>query len=61
MNHYVDVLPPNRYLFIYFFRTFYIYHREPTLLFVNCKWKLNKRENLTCFVVFLNVLWCGVK
>ena len=34
------------------------HHREPTLLFVNCKWKLNKTENLTCFVLFLNLLWC---
>ena len=29
-------------------------HREPTLLF-DCKVKLNKRENLTCFVLFLNL------
>ena len=28
----------------------------PKLLFVNCKWKLN-RQNLTCFVLFLNLLW----
>ena len=31
------------------------------LSFVNCKWKLNKKENLTCFVLFLNLLWCEVK
>ena len=31
------------------------------LLFLNCKWKLNKRENLTCLVLFLNLLWCEVK
>ena len=36
-------------------------HREPTLLFVNCKWKLNNRLNLTCFVLFLNLLRCEVK
>ena len=35
-------------------------HREPTLLF-DCKVKLNKRENLTCFVLFLNLLLCEVK
>ena len=31
------------------------------LSFVNCKLKLNKKENLTCFVLFLNLLWCEVK
>ena len=31
------------------------------LSFVNCKWKLDKKENLTCFVLFLNLLWCEVK
>ena len=25
-------------------------HREPTPLFVNCKWKSNERQNLTCSV-----------
>ena len=25
------------------------------------KWKLNKRENLACFVLFLSLLWCEVK
>ena len=35
--------------------------REPTLVFVNCKWKFSKRENLTCFVLFLNLLLCEVK
>ena len=34
---------------------------ELMLSFVNCKWKLNKKENLTCFVLFLNLLWCEVK
>ena len=37
----------------------YLYS-EPTLLF-DCKVKLNKRENLTCFVLFLNLLLCEVK
>ena len=37
------------------------HHKEPTLLFVNSKWKLNNRENLTSFVLFLNLLWCQVK
>jgi len=36
-------------------------HREPTLLFANCTWKLNKSLNLICFVLFLNLLWCEVK
>ena len=36
-------------------------HREPTLLLVNWKWKLNKRQNLTCFVLSPNLLWCEVK
>ena len=36
-------------------------HREPTLLFVNCKWKLNKRYDFTFLVLFLNLLWCEVK
>ena len=36
-------------------------HREPTLLFVKCKWKLKNRLNLTCFVLFLNLLRCEVK
>ena len=36
-------------------------HRELLLSCVNCKWKLNKKENLTCFVLFLNLLWCEVK
>ena len=26
------------------------YHRRPTLLFVNCKWKLNKRKSF-CFIL----------
>ena len=29
----------------------YLNHREPTLLFVNCKWKLNKRLNFTIFIL----------
>ena len=39
---------------------FFAGDREPTLLFVNCKWKLNKRQNLTCFVLFLKIC-CGAK
>ena len=35
-------------------------HREPTFLF-DCKVKLNKIENLTYFVLFLNLLLCEVK
>ena len=35
-------------------------HREPTLLFVNCKWKLNNIK-FTCFVLFLNLLRCHAK
>ena len=57
----------HQYIIIHVLRTLifmckpYTGHREPTLLFVNCKWKLNTRENRTCFDLFLNLLWCEVK
>ena len=31
------------------------YHRRPTLLFVNCKWKLNKRKSF-CFILESSVV-----
>ena len=35
------------------------FHREPTLIFVNCKWKQMREKNL--LVLFLNLLRSKVK